>query len=250
MKAILIDASARRFRPVEYAALPDLQRLVGGYIEAVPVALKDDTLYVDEEGLKKPQSAFFAVEGYPQPLAGTGVLVGHELFDDEGDFLGTADPSMTIEALRGLIRFFTRSQVDAWGKANASDTASAVTIIRRGSHVSHEVLQRYGSVIESIPRPKRSSYGWTTSQGCIVVTDLDEGGLSVTNDIERVIEDLVAAGADVDQPIVYRDSTGKWDGVLTEHGRFKDFLPFSEPSATEAIATWRRLAEIKRRSQA
>jgi hypothetical protein len=41
-----------------------------------------DRLYVDEEGLLTPGKKFFLIEGFEQPLAGNGLIVGH---DDEGE---------------------------------------------------------------------------------------------------------------------------------------------------------------------
>ena len=36
------------------------------------------TLYVDDEGLLNEPSVFFKIRGYPQPLAGNGVILGIE----------------------------------------------------------------------------------------------------------------------------------------------------------------------------
>jgi hypothetical protein len=55
------------------------------------------------------------------------------------------------------------------------------------------------------------------------IIDLDRGGASVTNDADRVVEDLAAKyGA---RRIIYRDSIGNWDELRHEAGRFLGFAP-------------------------
>lgn len=70
----------------------------------------------------------------------------------------------------------------------------------------------------------RADYRWGSKSGVVWIEDLDLGGRSVTNDIERVVADLVQLGVQVDaQPIVYCDSLGQWDQVMTRGGRFRSF---------------------------
>jgi hypothetical protein len=75
----------------------------------------------------------------------------------------------------------------------------------------------------------RATYSWgrATIDGAtsvVWIVDKDEGGASVTNDVERVIADLVQLGVDPDaQPIIYRDSMGFWDRLVTRGGRFHTF---------------------------
>lgn len=59
----------------------------------------------------------------------------------------------------------------------------------------------------------------------VCITDLDEGGMSVTNDVERVLASLVSTNelraGDI---VIYRDSEGTWDQIVTDHEcRFLDF---------------------------
>jgi len=77
----------------------------------------------------------------------------------------------------------------------------------------------------------RSHYSYTVDAAgrFIAIIDLDTGMMSVTNDATNVISDLVAAGHKVDQYIIlYRDSRGMWDRLVTRDERFAGFLPIRE----------------------
>jgi hypothetical protein len=89
----------------------------------------------------------------------------------------------------------------------------------------------------------RASYGWGRSMGVVWIVDKDEGGASVTNDAERVIADLVQQGVDPDaQPIIYRDSMGYWDRLVTRDGRFHGFQSLRGSSTLEGAI--KRLKEL------
>jgi hypothetical protein len=62
------------------------------------------------------------------------------------------------------------------------------------------------------------------------ITDLDEGGMSVTNDIENVLAVLVAEGAlTPGMRVIYRDSEDLWDEVIIdEHCKFVTFRALRE----------------------
>jgi hypothetical protein len=159
MKAYLIDAAAREVRAVEYAGLPDLQKMVGGYITTACGFVDGGCLFVDDEGLFKPQEHFFRISLRPdQPLAGNGVVVGRETYDDDGEYIGTNDPTMTLTELAAMVEFRNRAQVDAWAKANASEPASSITMLHADGtaerHVTGRyVTGRYGELIGRMPRP-------------------------------------------------------------------------------------------------
>ncbi len=84
----------------------------------------------------------------------------------------------------------------------------------------------------------RSSYTWGIDGDYVVI--IDQGGsVSVTNDVEAVIADLVTQGIDVDSKrVVYRDSTGTWDGMRTSNGQFRGFRILGSPSLMAARAKW------------
>lgn len=73
----------------------------------------------------------------------------------------------------------------------------------------------------------RSQYVWR-DEGAgkrLLIQDLCIPGCkSVTNDAENVIADFAAHNIDVDQrEVLYRDSTGRWDRMVTEKGEFLGF---------------------------
>jgi uncharacterized protein DUF3846 len=105
MKAILIDVTARMISTVEYTGAEDLRKLVGGWLEIGRAWPNEDVLYVDEEGLMKQTPGFFMIVGNAQPLAGNGVIVGRERFDDEGLYLGTDDPRIMLAQVAVMVRF-------------------------------------------------------------------------------------------------------------------------------------------------
>lgn len=63
-------------------------------------------------------------------------------------------------------------------------------------------------------------HGWTT------IRDLDRGGVSVTNDAEAVVEELVARGLlPPGRRLRYFDSDGRLDEIVLRDGRFVGFAP-------------------------
>jgi hypothetical protein len=72
----------------------------------------------------------------------------------------------------------------------------------------------------------------------VCVEDLDDGHCSVTNGAElvvrEVIERLPAVRAE-NLPIVYRDSTGRWDRLNHRDGEFTGFLPLGASTMEDAV---------------
>jgi len=56
---------------------------------------------------------------------------------------------------------------------------------------------------------------------CIIDTD---GPISVTNDVENVIDRIREVGIDLTKPVIYRNSEGVWDGLLIKDGKFAGFI--------------------------
>lgn len=61
----------------------------------------EETLFVDDEGLFKTGTGFFAIDGAYQPYAGCGVIVGT---DDEGETVSTG---LTAAEVRARVQFLT-----------------------------------------------------------------------------------------------------------------------------------------------
>lgn len=72
---------------------------------------------------------------------------------------------------------------------------------------------------------KRADFDWKIVGNQLQIIDLDQGNASVTNDVERVLDDIYHEGIDLDRfVILYRDSTGQWDQIVTEDNRFARFV--------------------------
>jgi hypothetical protein len=72
----------------------------------------------------------------------------------------------------------------------------------------------------------RARYSVQKSRNLIVLIDANDGAMSITNDAEAVVQDLVERGYRVDNfVIVYRDTMGRWDQIVTADGRFKCLHP-------------------------
>ena len=72
----------------------------------------------------------------------------------------------------------------------------------------------------------RARYTARIEAGAIVIEDQDQGR-SVTNDAELVVEDLAERGFDLSLPVIYCDTTGRWDGLTVRAGRFGGFYPLN-----------------------
>lgn len=76
-KGLLIDAKAHEVREVEITGLESMYAHIGcDIVEAVYLNTQRDSVFVDEEGLLKPQQFFFYINGTHQPLAGNGLVLG------------------------------------------------------------------------------------------------------------------------------------------------------------------------------
>jgi hypothetical protein len=193
MKGYLIDSTQREIREVEYVTQPmesplSLQSHIGGYIEVAHGWENGDVLFVDEEGLLKPQLYFFRIDvRQDQPFAGNGVVVGRERTNPAtGDYLGTDDPVISLEALRAAVTWLTRDQVDAWAKGNASEPASAIYFPDENGNLVGEVTGHIGELYAAIPKPPRAEHlAWAKGRALEFI-DLGDG----THAVASLISDL------------------------------------------------------------
>lgn len=71
----------------------------------------------------------------------------------------------------------------------------------------------------------RASFSYSVDGNVVCIIDHDDG-MSVTNDVENVIDDIAALGIDVNSNhIIYRDTDGYWDGIEVKNGGFVCFFP-------------------------
>ena len=77
-------------------------------------------------------------------------------------------------------------------------------------------------------RKTKSNYNMRTDGPFILITDENRGNMSVTNNVEEVIEAIQEQLGD-DNPIddfhiIYKDSMGVVDGIKTSNGKFAGFI--------------------------
>ena len=75
---------------------------------------KDDSIFVDDEGLLTitPLTPFFMYEGYNQPLAGNGLVLGT---DEEGE---SVDPKNTLDFIKSKVKWMTAREAYLWSLKN------------------------------------------------------------------------------------------------------------------------------------
>jgi hypothetical protein len=156
-KVILIDSVKRELREIEWDIKGQgLRPLIGDYAEtAWHWRATGDVLFVDEQGLLKASQHFFilALRMDNWPLAGIGVVCGRELINDEGDWLGNADPVITIDQLKPLVTFVSRAEVDAWAQSNKGVPSASITSVNKEGKVTVTVTDTIDQTFKRMPKP-------------------------------------------------------------------------------------------------
>jgi hypothetical protein len=78
--------------------------------DAIRINDQRDSVFIDDEGLYKPDQQFFMIEGYPQPIAGKGLIIGS---NEAGE---SQPPKITLQEARDSIIFLSPLQVLAWSR--------------------------------------------------------------------------------------------------------------------------------------
>ena len=87
-----------------------------------------------------------------------------------------------------------------------------------------------------------------TTAEIVWLVDLDESGRrSVTNDAERVVDQLYKLYGD--RRIIYRDSMGNWDELIHDHGRFVRFAPARDMAPPTDPATRGQMSAERREKE-
>ncbi len=79
------------------------------------------------------------------------MVVGGDRYDREGEYLGSADPIVTVADLTAIVRFLSRAETDAWAKANASEPASVAIFVDEDGTTERRVLGRFGALFAQMP---------------------------------------------------------------------------------------------------
>ncbi len=90
----------------------------------------------------------------------------------------------------------------------------------------------------------RADYTYTVEGSVIAIVDLDQGSKSVTNDMENVLNDIRAELGDLaGYAVIYRDSTGRWDGVRQVGQLSIEFYSLNEADQQQAASRLLHLLE-------
>jgi len=127
-KALWINSSTQQITSVECNGLVDMRKYVGGSICFAMSWITGDVLYVDDEGLLKPQDSFFMLTDGQQPLAGNGIIVGPEVEDEEKWW--TEDVIITIKELK--VTWMNRNDAWNWAVKNGMITYPAYRAVYLG----------------------------------------------------------------------------------------------------------------------
>src|SRR5258708_24245023 len=100
LKGYLIDPETKTISEVQvkgdYTAIYGL--IDARTFDVVRIGNSGDVIYIDDEGLlQDPPKAVFGLFGYPQPLAGKGLVLGT---DNEGESI---NPRSSLKRIQGMI---------------------------------------------------------------------------------------------------------------------------------------------------
>ena len=100
VRAILIDPFTQTIEEVDYSGdYKDIYGLIECdlFTTVYLPNTSDDTMFVDDEGLYVENQKFFKIDGFEQPLAGRGLLLGT---DEEGESI---DCMSTVEEVKAIV---------------------------------------------------------------------------------------------------------------------------------------------------
>lgn len=114
IKAVLVDPYKEEVTDVEYDAsdYKNIYPLIHCDCFTLVKLADEDDLFVDDEGLLKitPETKFFMLKDYPQPLAGYGLIVGGD--EDTGE---SVDVHHDAAFYRPQFRFLDVAMVQVFG---------------------------------------------------------------------------------------------------------------------------------------
>jgi hypothetical protein len=110
MKAILIDVEKREVKIVDVEkGIDAIYAQIKCDCFTVVTLENEDAIFVDDEGLLKldENSKFFFIEGYHQPLAGNGLILGT---NEEGE---SVDVKSDLQDIKNRVRFLNIQEIHA-----------------------------------------------------------------------------------------------------------------------------------------
>ncbi|GEO05520.1 hypothetical protein AAE02nite_31840 [Adhaeribacter aerolatus] len=88
----------------------------------------------------------------------------------------------------------------------------------------------------------KSDYTWGIDTDVVWIRDLDNGGMSVTNNIQNIINHLSEHLPIKEYRLMYGDSLGKWDGLkFIGSGLKVDFFSLNEMDYHKVIQKLRHV---------
>jgi hypothetical protein len=196
-KCLHIDAGAHTITATDYADFRDLQRMVGGNLTIATDLPSGDVLFVNDEGLLQPCEAFFRIEGYEQPLAGDGVLVGPDKWDPKVGDQVSSDVVTTVEQLTPLIRFLSSEQVRAWARAHASEPSASISFFNDRGELETEILSTHGQTFGVEPGTKREGAGVHRGLPVSIYRTLDFADAS-NGGVSALVDRAIVVGPGID----------------------------------------------------
>lgn len=109
MRAILIDPFNREISEVEFNGdFHEIYKLIDcDTFTVATINHRQDGIFIDDDGLFKPDQAFFWHRGYPQPLAGKGLILGCDKFGE------SVEPTTTLDEVKAATQFLNHAQLTA-----------------------------------------------------------------------------------------------------------------------------------------
>ncbi|WP_342163941.1 DUF6011 domain-containing protein [Methylobacterium sp. SD21] len=133
-------------------------------------------------------------------------------------------------------------------QADASKPASGPACEACGRPLSdpESVKAGVGPVCRAHGHTRRQLHMWEFFAGAdyeseivgdvLCLIDLDQGGPTITNNVEAVIADLVYRKIDLTHlSLIYRDTRGVWDEIVVQDGRFAGFRSINVRHRCEAL---------------
>jgi hypothetical protein len=115
MRAIFIDSKNKTVSEIQIKDWKEIAPKLGcDLFTCVNLPEDGETLYIDDEGLLtiNEESTFLLINGYPEPLAGNGIILGTK---GNGD---SKNSSLTLEEVRENVRFLSLREVQILLSAN------------------------------------------------------------------------------------------------------------------------------------